>query len=192
MRATSYRGSLLALVAFAGCWTRDRAPLVPSSAPPSLTASAAEKPMVAARQPAITAKSSAVRRQSAGPVEVTIAWQIDNPADEPLYVLDAQPLEFRSSVQIILDHSSNGGVWQGRPNVIPGFAIVMIPAHHSAQFSKTYLLAVPPDHRQVTVIGRFGYSFTQPSPDWEAQKNWKQVAAWQTIVDSAPVTVPIT
>lgn len=47
------------------------------------------------------------------------------------------------------------------------------------------------DQSEIAVIGRFGYSFTAPPPEWVATKNWKQVAAWQTVVDTAPITIAI-
>jgi hypothetical protein len=40
--------------------------------------------------------------------------------------MQSQPLEIQPGAPVILDHSSNGGVWQGRPNVIPGFTILAI------------------------------------------------------------------
>jgi hypothetical protein len=208
-RAASYPRSppalWLAFAACAACSTPSKEtaaaesmrgdPAQPVSPSPARgqAAGAAENPMPTARsgQPAITASSLVAHRRKAGDVEVTIVWRIDNRATEPLYLLKAQPLDIPTSIPVILDHSSSGGVWQGRPNVVPGFTFVAIPSGESAQLEMTYRLIVPATHREVTIVGRFGYSFTAPSPDWERTKNWKQVAAWQTIIDTSPITVPI-
>lgn len=137
-----------------------------------------------ARRPEIKVADHQISRIVVGQWEFKILWHFINQADKPLYVLIAQPLVAIIKDPLILDHSSHDEPIPMDPNKLPDFEIVRVDPFGKLERRMTYHFAIPNSIKTIHIVGRFGYSYVVPDPEWERTMNWLQVRKWQKIADS--------
>lgn len=132
----------------------------------------------------IKAAVNRLRRQARSQWQVDVLWRFENLADTTVYLLLDVPIVTKTVNPLILDHASFDTNPETGANVEPEFEIVDIPPQAVLERSLTYSLSLPESWNEVTVIGRFGYSYERPDPKWTQQQNRTQVARWVQRVES--------
>lgn len=121
--------------------------------------------------------------------QLSICWRISNRADQPLYLLLAQPLATTIAEPLVLDHAAHTPALPIDSNADLSFSIVTIGPRDVLEHRMEYALTLPESTHALRIVGRFGYSLVAPDPGWEQGRNWQQIERWQQIVESQPVVV---
>ncbi len=136
------------------------------------------------KRPEINVIDIQVSQIVVGQWQLRILWQFINRANKSIYFLIAQPLVTIIEDPLIIDHSSHECPIPIDPNNFPVFEIAEIDSFGKWEHWMTYHLNIPDSIKELNIIGRFGYNYEVPDPEWERTNNWLKVEKWQKIVDS--------
>ena len=118
-----------------------------------------------------------------------ILWRFENEAETALYVLLDQPVTTAIAAPLILNHAAAESLLPLSANRRADFEIITVSPRGVQERWLKYHLALPDTLKEVTVIGRFGYSHTPPDPEWMKDQNRSQVAKWLQTADSDALSV---
>ncbi|MFZ1218001.1 MAG: hypothetical protein WAO00_01850 [Chthoniobacterales bacterium] len=130
-----------------------------------------------------------ISQQVSGQAKLVVAWRFTNPNNGMLYVLIAHPRPIVTGHHVILDHLASDNSDELYFNVVPGFEFIAIAPAETIERLLSCHLELPGSFETITIVGKFGYNGVPPNPDWERTKNWTQVAKWQQIGDSDPLSL---
>lgn len=115
-----------------------------------------------------------------------VVWRFHNPTDQPLHVLTAGPQSMSGERPLVInetatDHPAIDG------NITPAMEFVVVAPGSTFDHRRRYALPPLAGAPPWPVVARFAVSHAAPDPVWIAGRAWPAVAAWQDVLESAPL-----